>query len=608
MAQVQALGSCRKFSGWSTQRHCRVLPSSVITPFPPPSHRLRISKSLSRQSSYSQQHRRSCFSVSTCRLSGESKDPNNKKELSSGDAIKLKWSQTSPRKTQQCRSSSVGVEAFQEQARGLQGDGTITLSREEEGESLPGSEPAQKDANQSAPGGHDFQWAENWYPIAVERDVRKELPLAVTILGKPLVLWWDRNKREKGQPGGWRAFLDMCPHRLAPLSEGRIDEAGRLQCSYHGWSFDGDARCQSIPQAEKEGPQAAAHSSPRACAQPFPTLLQNGLVWVWLDPATADTALKRPPPHVPEMDDPSFSKDLVARDFPYGYDFLVENLMDPSHLPFAHHGIMSNRSRAGPLRITLRGENPRGFVAEQHPQGKADFSAPVLFTQDINIPPKEKDAAKGGSGKKIRLCFWLTPVSPGRSRLFYAFPQNFVTWLFALIPRWLLHIRQHSILDSDLMILHLAEKRLQREGGGTDNWSRAYFMPTAADRYIVAFRRWLTKHGGGQPDFGPQPEPAPTAAQPGRMELMDRYESHTKHCSSCSKAVRRLEALQKGLAFGSVSIVALVSALASGGVVKAQAYGPYALLGALVMAVSAFGLKGVIQKFYVEDYIHALVK
>lgn len=51
---------------------------------------------------------------------------------------------------------------------------------------------------------------------------------------------------------------------------------------------------------------------------------------------------------------------------------------------------MSNRDRAGPLRITLRGETPRGFVAEQHPQGKAEFNVPVLFTQDINIPPKEK--------------------------------------------------------------------------------------------------------------------------------------------------------------------------------------------------------------------------
>lgn len=64
--------------------------------------------------------------------------------------------------------------------------------------------------------------------------------------------------------------------------------------------------------------------------------------------------------------------------------------MDPAHLPFAHHRIMSNRSRAAPLNITLRSESTRGFVAEQRPQGIAKFNAPVLFTQDINIPPKDK--------------------------------------------------------------------------------------------------------------------------------------------------------------------------------------------------------------------------
>jgi hypothetical protein len=37
---------------------------------------------------------------------------------------------------------------------------------------------------------------------------------------------------------------------------GRIEEGGNLQCSYHGWMFDGAAKCLEIPQAEKEGPQA----------------------------------------------------------------------------------------------------------------------------------------------------------------------------------------------------------------------------------------------------------------------------------------------------------------------------------------------------------------
>ena len=30
-------------------------------------------------------------------------------------------------------------------------------------------------------------------------------------------------------------------------------------------------------------------------------------------------------------------------DLPYGWDFLVENLMDPSHVAFSHHGILGKR-------------------------------------------------------------------------------------------------------------------------------------------------------------------------------------------------------------------------------------------------------------------------
>ncbi|CAM9980802.1 unnamed protein product [Ectocarpus fasciculatus] len=53
-------------------------------------------------------------------------------------------------------------------------------------------------------------------------------------MGEGLVVWKDP------KDGGWKAFADRCPHRWAPLSEGRVDqESGRLQCIYHGWEFEG---------------------------------------------------------------------------------------------------------------------------------------------------------------------------------------------------------------------------------------------------------------------------------------------------------------------------------------------------------------------------------
>jgi hypothetical protein len=36
-------------------------------------------------------------------------------------------------------------------------------------------------------------------------------------------------------PCSWAVFGDRCPHRLAPLSEGRLEPStGQLMCSYHG--------------------------------------------------------------------------------------------------------------------------------------------------------------------------------------------------------------------------------------------------------------------------------------------------------------------------------------------------------------------------------------
>lgn len=31
------------------------------------------------------------------------------------------------------------------------------------------------------------------------------------------------------------------------------------------------------------------------------------------------------------------------RELPFGWEVLAENLLDPSHLPFAHHGVINRR-------------------------------------------------------------------------------------------------------------------------------------------------------------------------------------------------------------------------------------------------------------------------
>lgn len=57
--------------------------------------------------------------------------------------------------------------------------------------------------------------------------------------------------------------------------------------------------------------------------------------------------------------------------------------------------------------------------------------------------------------KRFLLIFICVPVSPGNSRLIWSFPRNFGVWIDQVVPRWMFHVGQNLILDSDLYLLHL---------------------------------------------------------------------------------------------------------------------------------------------------------
>jgi phenylpropionate dioxygenase-like ring-hydroxylating dioxygenase large terminal subunit len=93
----------------------------------------------------------------------------------------------------------------------------------------------------------EFNFFQQWYPLSPLEDLKRDRPTPVTLLGMRLVIWKLQNA------DSFRVFLDQCPHRLAPLSEGRVDEeTGNLMCSYHGWQFDPQGICTHIPQLDQD--------------------------------------------------------------------------------------------------------------------------------------------------------------------------------------------------------------------------------------------------------------------------------------------------------------------------------------------------------------------
>ncbi|KAG6433188.1 hypothetical protein SASPL_104796 [Salvia splendens] len=329
-----------------------------------------------------------------------------------------------------------------------------------------------------------FEWYEQWYPVCAECDLDKRRPHAKKVMGIDLVVWWDKIEN------AWKVFEDSFPYRMAPLSEGRIDQWGRLQCVYHGWCFGGAGDCKFIPQAPRDGPPV--HTSKKACVAVYPSYVQNCLIWFWpnSDPLYKDIHLTKKPHFIPEYD--HFKGDFTAFDL-----------------------FRADREGERPLEISVPKVDVNGFTAKQI-FGENYFIAPCIFyghytpsgddqsmdgKEDVGgSPPAPMILPHAPSDKKSMLVFYCVPVSPGRSR---------------------------SLSSS------YGGKKLRDVG--PLNWHKACYVPTKADAFSVAFRRWLNK-----------------------------YWTHTVSCSSCSIAYKRLSVLKTALEVISVASVGVVAAAKQG--------------------------------------------
>ena len=76
-----------------------------------------------------------------------------------------------------------------------------------------------------------------WLPIGSAMSLVGDVPAHVELVGLKLVVWRSGTT--------WSVMRDVCPHRLAPLSMGRVDKStGCIECPYHGWQFAADGACR----------------------------------------------------------------------------------------------------------------------------------------------------------------------------------------------------------------------------------------------------------------------------------------------------------------------------------------------------------------------------
>ncbi|NJK41031.1 MAG: Rieske 2Fe-2S domain-containing protein [Acaryochloridaceae cyanobacterium SU_2_1] len=437
-------------------------------------------------------------------------------------------------------------------------------------------------------GGDDpsqFDWREAWYPIAYLKDLDQKQLTPFTLLGQDLVIWWD-------QPAQcWRVFEDQCPHRLARLSEGRIDEEGLLECPYHGWAFSGSGNCEHIPQQVAGG---SAEESRRACVQTLPTALRQGLLFAY--PGQRERASLTPIPIVDPIEGAGDEWVILdgVRDMPYDILTLLENVLDPSHLPYTHHRSVGNRNNAGPVELEVTEFGKQGFQgiwAEGPRRGTmgpqtTTFIAPGLMWHDLTSPQ---------FGRTLTVVY-ATPIRKGECRLFARFPFKFASKLPAFLishaPVWSSHFGQNAILEDDQIFLHHQERYLEQTKD-QQSVAKAFYLPTRADRFVLALHQWQQRY---------QADPFPGETLPpalSRNQLLDRYYSHTVHCKSCRQALQRIKRLRQGL----ISLACLawgitpILAFGFGGVSLPIAIATTSLVFAATTAW--WGLRRLEQRFYI---------
>jgi phenylpropionate dioxygenase-like ring-hydroxylating dioxygenase large terminal subunit len=455
-----------------------------------------------------------------------------------------------------------------------------------------------------------FQWTKQWYPVAVTEFLDASRPHSIQLLGKDLVIWQDNS-------GKWQCFADACPHRLVPLSEGRVEPDGTLLCAYHAWRFDSQGKCVGIPQSKDAETEAKHRANPKSCAIVYPTQELQGLLWVWAESgsqAQVESQLQKPR-LIPELEENSDKVQKTfwnIRDLPYGWDFFIENVVDPAHAPVSHHGIIGDRYKDAKYydMIRLREMSvPEGFSYAVVPTGANTESA----TSDFQPPCHVRIVSTFKDGGKMILALYAIPTRPGWCR--HIGCQVLVKndagktppglGFFALpMPVWLGHILASLFLHQDMVFLHYQEKAIAHKT--EEGWLDAVYTPNPQDKMIIAFRQWLEKKAGGGIPWQSKSNALPPL-ETDKRQLFDVWKTHTQHCHVCQKALNRINQLSLIAYLAALfcfTIPLIIEARYSGIHLSNLAFwGTLAASG--VLAVAGYQLKRLTRLFYVYEFEHA---
>jgi phenylpropionate dioxygenase-like ring-hydroxylating dioxygenase large terminal subunit len=210
-----------------------------------------------------------------------------------------------------------------------------------------------------------------WYFAALSPELKPGKLQRYELLGEPVLVGRKRS-------GEVYALRDICPHRAAPLSAGKLtreaDGRETVECPYHGWRFGTDGACAAIPSLVAD----QAMEVGRIRVRRYPAAESQGMVFVWIssDPRF-DGEPSEPPPTFPGVvgGGPKLVDRMV---FDAHIDHAVVGLMDPAHGPYVHQQWWWRSSHSQHEKAKKFEPREAGFAMVRHEPSKNSRAYAIL--------------------------------------------------------------------------------------------------------------------------------------------------------------------------------------------------------------------------------------
>ncbi len=333
---------------------------------------------------------------------------------------------------------------------------------------------------------------DTWYFAALSRDVAPGSMKRHELLNEPVLIGRTR-------AGQVFAMRDICPHRAAPLSAGRIVDRGEgetVECPYHGWRFRTDGACAAIPSLVDD----QAFETDRIRVRRYPVVESQGLIFVWL---SSDPRAEPQPDHGPPVfpgvvgGDARLVETMV---FDSHIDHAVVGLMDPAHGPYVHqqwwwrseHSMHEKAKAFAPIEL--------GFAMVRHAPSSNSRAYKILGGAPateitFRLPGYRWEHIQVGE-KQVLALTCLTPLTDTATRITQIFWSDH--WVFALAKPFL---RQgvKAFLKQDGGMVNLQNEGLR--------YDPALIWIDDADRqakwYQQLKREWARARAEGRPFDNP---------------------------------------------------------------------------------------------------------